>query len=156
MSAFGGKADMRGRFPMSAFDRAKSPSRSRRGDRMRRREFITLLGGAVARWPCGRSVQSRSRHPRDTSADDSVRLLVAFHRGLNEAGYVEGQNVAVEYRWAENQLNRLPALAADLVRRQVALGTGGWGTRSGRRSHEARVAPVLRFSMCKDYEFIRE
>src|SRR5262252_7984128 len=111
MSAFGGKADMRGRIPMSAFDRAKSPSRSRRGDRMRRREFITLLG--------------------DTSADDSVRLLVAFHRGLNEAGYVEGQNVAVEYRWAENQLNRLPALAADLVRRQVALGTGGWGDEIG-------------------------
>jgi len=98
---------------------------------MRRREFITLLGGAVPRWPCGRSVQSRSRHPRDTSADDSVRLLVAFHRGLNEAGYVEGQNVAVEYRWAENQLNRLPALAADLVRRQVALGTGGWGDEIG-------------------------
>ena len=97
----------------------------------RRREFITLLGGAVPRWPCGRSVQSRSRHPRDTSADDSVRLLVAFHRGLNEAGYVEGQNVAVEYRWAENQLNRLPALAADLVRRQVALGTGGWGDEIG-------------------------
>ena len=65
------------------------------------------------------------RVSQDTSADDSVRLLVAFHRGLNEAGYVEGQNVAVEYRWAENQLNRLPALAADLVRRQVAVIVAG-------------------------------
>jgi hypothetical protein len=142
MSAFGGKADMCGRIPMSAFDRAKSPSRSRRG---------TVLGGAVAVWPLGAS---------RAAGIPGIRIQYASwsrFTGLNEAGYVEGQNVAVEYRWAENQSNRLPALAADLVRRQVALGTGGWGgTRSGRRSHEARVAPVLRFSMCKDYEFIRE
>ena len=92
---------------------------------MRRREFITLLGGAVAVWPLGAS---------RAAGIPGIRIQYASwsrFTGLNEAGYVAGQNVAVEYRWAENQLNRLPALAADLVRRQVALGTGGWGDEIG-------------------------
>jgi len=92
---------------------------------MRRREFITLLGVTVAAWP----FIARAQQPampvigfiRNTSANASANLVAAFRRGLTEAGYIEGQNIAVEYRWAENQDERLPGLAADLVRRQCAV-----------------------------------
>jgi putative ABC transport system substrate-binding protein len=91
---------------------------------MRRREFIAGLGGAAA-WPHGASAQ-RTTIPvigllHSGSADLYTRLVQAFREGLNETGYVEGQNVAIEYRWAEGQYNRLPGLAADLVLRQVAV-----------------------------------
>ncbi len=92
---------------------------------MRRRDFITLLGGAAAAWPCA----ARAQQPAipivgfvdGRSAEASVRQAAAFRKGLNETGYVEGQNVMVEYHWLEGQYDRLPALMADLVRRRVAV-----------------------------------
>ena len=92
---------------------------------MRRREFITLLGGAArvaargARAAAGDAGDRVS--PQRVARRASTHLVAAFRQGLKEAGYVEGQNVAIEYRWAEGQYDRLPALAADLVRRQVAV-----------------------------------
>jgi putative tryptophan/tyrosine transport system substrate-binding protein len=97
----------------------------RRGDRVKRREFITLLGGALAVWPIATHAQSPSMPTigflHSASAAAYERLVASFHRGLRETGYVEGQNVAIEYRWAEGRNESLPALAADLVRRQVAV-----------------------------------
>jgi putative ABC transport system substrate-binding protein len=90
---------------------------------MKRCEFITLLGGAAAAWPLAVRAQQPVMpvvgvlHP--TTAEANVANLAAFRAGLNEGGYVEGQNLAIEFRYAEGRNDRLSALAADLVRRPV-------------------------------------
>src|SRR5215467_645153 len=98
---------------------------------MKRREFITLLGGGAVAWPLAARAQQQAMPVigvlSGRSLEDSKEFVAAFGQGLNEASFFEHRNMAIDYRWAENHVDRLPALAGELVRRQVAviLAVGG-------------------------------
>src|ERR1700726_1204120 len=96
---------------------------------MRRREFIAFVGGAAAAWPLAARAQQPARPVvgllDQRSPEELVDRLRGFRQGLKDAGFVEGENVAIEYRWAENQIDRLPAVPAHLLRRRGALKAAG-------------------------------
>ena len=121
---------------------------------MHRREFMTLIGGAVIEWPLAARAQQWQLpvvgYLSSRSAGESERVVSAFRQGLSESGYIVGQNVAVEYRWAQGHYDRLPALAAELVSLKVAAILAAGGPPSALAAKKATATIPIIFSAADD------